>query len=97
MARNQVVVTCTGGSWTQLTNADATNITFQVMPGSPPVYIRVTTDTTTPTETVGLVYHETEGELDKAIADMFGLASADRVWAKPLSNSRDAKVFVDHA
>jgi hypothetical protein len=91
MAQNQTTVTCPAGVWTQLTNSDVTEITFQVQTGS--VYIRFTTDTTTPVETRGMQYNEGEGELQKAMTDLTSLASADRVWARPLG--RRAIVVVD--
>jgi hypothetical protein len=91
MAQNQVTVTCPAGAWTQLTNSDSTEITFQVQTGS--VFIRFTTDTTTPTEARGLQYNEGEGELQKAMSDLTSLSGADRVWAKPLG--RRAIVVVD--
>ena len=92
MAQNQIKVSCPAGSWTQLTNADATEMTFQVQSGS--VYVRFTTDTTTPTETIGLEYKEGEGELQKLMTDLTSLASADRAWAKPVGGRR-AIVLVD--
>ena len=99
MAQDQQTVACPAGVWTQLTNADATVITFEVLSGQ--VYIRFTTDTTTPTEAHGMLYQRGQGELEKAIADMTALAGADRVWAKPVStsggNSDQAAVYVDHA
>jgi hypothetical protein len=92
MAQNQVTVTCPAGVWTQLTNADATEATFQVQTSD--IYIRFTTDTTTPTETRGLLYKEGEGEIQKLMTDLTSLASADRMWAKPVGGRR-AIVVVD--
>lgn len=96
MARNQVDINIPFGEWTQLTNGDVSVMTFQVKLGSPPVYIRATTDTTTPTETTGQIYHETEGVLRETMTDIFALALADRVWARPVAEGRRATVFVDH-
>jgi len=99
MARDQVQVTCPAGAWTQLTNADVTSITFQAQEGD--VFIRFTTDATTPTEAAGIVYGVTpgnrQGELNRSILDLTNLSGADRVWAKPLDVSRAAVVYVDHA
>lgn len=96
MAQNQQIVNCAAGVWTQLTNADVTAITFQSLDNE--IFIRFTTDTTTPTETAGIRYEEGEGELNRAISDLTKLAGADRVWAKPANQSgRAASVFVDHA
>lgn len=93
MARDQVVLTCPAGEWTELTNADVTAITFQVLAG--PVFIRFTTGST-PTEVKGMVYDDGQGELAKSISDLVNLASADRVWARPVGSS-PGEVFVDHA
>ena len=99
MAQDQQQVTCPAGTWTQLTNADVTAITFQAQEGD--VHIRFTTDETTPTEAFGIVYGVTpgnrQGEVNRAISDLTALSGADRVWAKPLGVSRAAVVYVDHA
>jgi hypothetical protein len=92
MAQNQVPVTCPAGVWTQLTNSDVTEATFQVQTSD--VYIRFTTDTTTPTEARGLLYPQGEGELQKLMTDLTSLAGADRIWAKPVGGRR-AIVVVD--
>ena len=99
MARNQVQVTCAAGAWTQLTNGDVTNITFQAQ--DEPVFIRFTTDETTPTEAFGLVYghgaNVRRGEFNAALTGLTALVGADRVWAKPVAQNRQATVYVDHA
>lgn len=92
MPQNQATVYCQPNQWTQLTNSDSTEITFQVQTSS--VYIRFTTDTTTPTQTRGLQYMEGEGELQKALVDLTSLSGADRVWARPVGGRR-AVVVVD--
>ena len=98
MAQDQQTITCPDGTWTQLTNADVTSITFEVLSGS--VYIRFTTDTTAPTEDHGLLYQKSQGELKRDLADLTYLAAADRVWAKPAGinggASDQAAVYVDH-
>ena len=95
MAQNQQTITCPDGVWTQLTNADATSITFQVLSGE--VYVRYTTDTTTPTEAHGVLYQRGEGVTKTTIANLTHLASADRAWAKPTGVGADqAAVYVDH-
>ena len=94
MAQDQQTVALTDGQWTQLTNADVTSITFQVLRGQ--AFIRYTTDTTTPTEENGVHYPELTGELDAAIADLTNLTGADRVWAKPCS-ADPTTIYVDHA
>lgn len=92
MPQNQATVLCPPNQWTQLTNSDITEITFQVQ--SSAIYVRFTADTTTPTETIGLLYSEGEGELQKSMADLTSLVGADRVWARP-ANGRRAVVVVD--
>jgi hypothetical protein len=92
MPQNQATVLCPPNQWTQLTNSDVTEITFQVQTSS--VYIRFTSDTTTPTETRGLEYRDGEGELQKLMTDLTSLSGADRVWARPVGGRR-AVVVVD--
>jgi len=102
MARDQALVTCPPGAWTELTNGDITAITFQVQSGS--VKIRFTTGTApTALSDPGFVYHARPadpqgeaGELRVLVADLAGGAGLDRAWAAPI-NGRPAKVFVDHA
>jgi len=94
-ARDQEIVSCAVGAWTQITDADVTNITFQVRKAA--VEIRATTNTTAPGDaTAGFIYHPGQGELNKAVSDIVQLSGADRLWARPVSGS-DAEVFVDHA
>lgn len=99
MAQNQQTIVCPNDTWTQITNADVTSITFQAVMGS--VYIRFTTDTTTPTEDGGVIYTQYTGVSSKPISELTALAGADRVWAKPVGNNGDtlnsAAVYVDHA
>lgn len=99
MARNQVAVSCPESLWTQLTNADVTEITFHVLQGD--AYIRFTTDETPPTERTGLLFSERTGVLSKPINEMTALVGADRVWAKPLGENgatiSNAVIHVDHA
>jgi hypothetical protein len=102
MARNQESVTCPPGVWTQLTDSDITEITFQVVTGS--VKIRATVGATAPaTDAEGYVYHarptaeQTEnGELRVGISDLTATAGANRVYARPIGG-RKARVIVDHA
>lgn len=102
MAHNQVGVSCPVGAWTQLTNADITAITFQVVSGS--VKVRCTAGATPPAlDAAGYVYHarpageQTEdGELRVAIADLAIGAGINRVYAQPIGG-RSATVVVDHA
>lgn len=95
MARN-ATVDIPADTWTQLTANDVTNITFQVTGGSE-VWVKATTDTTTPTSQDDvLVYAYGNGETNVAMSALFaGLALADRVWA--YSPHHPAAVFVSHA
>jgi hypothetical protein len=102
MARNQEAVTCPVGVWTELTNSDATSITFQVQSGS--VKVRATTGSApSALSDAGYIYHAhpsdrqtEEGELNIALTDLTSTAGADRVFATPISGRR-AVVIVDHA
>lgn len=100
MARNQAVVACPAGVWTQLTNDDVTDIAFQVLAGV--VEIRGTVGATPPGATDrGRVYRNDgfeyqEGELRIDIKDFADAAGINRVYARPV-NGRRAKVLVDHA
>ena len=102
MARDQALVTCPPGVWTELTNGDVTEITFQVVTGS--VKIRCTTGSA-PSELSdpGYVYHahpadqqNESGELRVLITALTATSGADRVFATPISG-RTARVVVDHA
>lgn len=82
MAQN-TDITLTAATWTQLTNADAAgNITFQNKTGDR-IWVKATTDTTTPTNFDGAIgYEPLQGESLKTIAQIFtGLTSPDRLWA----------------
>lgn len=92
MAQNQTTVLCLPNVWTQLTNSDVTEATFQVQTSS--IYVRFTAGTTTPTETRGLEYKETEGEIQKLMTDLTSLSGANRIWARPVGGRR-AVVVVD--
>lgn len=79
MAQNTTVAV--GTSWVQITNADATTVTFQNT-GESPIWVKGTTDTTAPTNTTGAIrYDPHSGELSKTIAEMFVGASFVRLWA----------------
>jgi hypothetical protein len=100
MARNQVVVECpASGAWTQLTNANADGITFQVLDGA--VEVRGTVGATPPSATDrgyfyrsdGKEYHE--GELRVPVAAFAAVSGANRLYART-TNGRTARVIVDH-
>ena len=95
MAQN-TTLTIAEGSWTQLTNADVTSITFQVKSGGP-VSIAVTAGAVAPSDFSGAVeYGEGEGEINVSIAALApGLANPTRVYA--FSHGGPSQVFVSHA
>lgn len=101
MARNQETIVCPAGQWTQLTNSDVTQLTFQVL--DVPVYIQYTAGATAPaaTQTSGALYERGLGEARRAINTLTSLSGANRVWAMPADNSNRndfaASVYVDHA
>jgi hypothetical protein len=84
------------GTWTQLTDADTTAITFQVY-STAPVFIRGTVDETAPTTTAGaFAYSSYQGERDATLAGLFpGVAGAKRVWA--FCPASGASVAFSHA
>lgn len=90
MPQNQATVLCPVGTWTQLTNSDSTEISFQVQTSA--VYVRFTAGTTPPTETRGLQYYEGEGELQKLFVDLTSLSGANRAWARPVGGRRAVMV-----
>ena len=102
MPRNQEAVTCPPGVWTELTNSDATAITFQVLAGA--VKVRVTAGATPPAlAAAGYPYYaraadrsSNSGEMRVTIATFTTSAGANRVYAQPI-NGRPAVVIVDHA
>lgn len=93
MAQN-TIKTLTAFTWTQLTNADITSITFQnVSDGS--IIVAGTTGATAPVAgSFELRYEPGDGELNVLLADLFPGITAVRVWALGGPN---AKVSVSHA
>ena len=101
MARDQEAVTCEPGAWTELTNDDVTNITFQVLTGS--IKVRCTTGAAPSSlSDGGYQYHadaaeyQRDGELRIPLTDFAIAAGIDRVFATPI-NGRTALVVVDHS
>jgi hypothetical protein len=81
--------------WTQLTDANITEITFQNI-GSAPIFVAGTNGTTPPSETTGFLYNPREGEVKRALADLFpGVSGVNRVWA--IADAPNTGVFVSHA
>ena len=94
MAQNQVIVSCPEGVYTQLTNADATALTFQVQRGH--VRVRFTAGATQPAASAaGYIFSASDGEVMSALSDLTALSGATRVWAQGIGAT--AEVFVDHA
>jgi len=91
----QTTIEMAAATWTQITNADVTNITFQVAANAP-VYFLGTAGATPPTATTGaLTYYSGQGEISRTLADMFpGVTSVTRLYA--YSPGR-ANVIVSHA
>jgi hypothetical protein len=85
----------TAGTWTQLTDADVTEITFQNV-SQDAIRVKVTAGATAPTTFTGsIVYYPGQGERKVAIADLApGVSSPTRVYA--FCNSA-ASVMVSHA
>jgi len=88
-------VSVPASTWTQVTNGDVTNITFQCFANAP-VFIKATAGAVAPTTTEGaLRYRSGYGEVDKAIASLFpGVTSPTRVYA---FCEAGAQVEVGHA
>lgn len=94
MAQN-TTITLTAGAWTQLTDADVTNITFQNR-SAYHIFVAGATAATAPTNFNGAIrYNPGQGERNVAVADLFlGLTTPDRVYA---FCAEAADVFVSHA
>ena len=89
MARNQEPISV-GRTWTELTDGDATKISFQIVTledrEQDGIYIYCTEDGTAPTATYGHLFHPPYGELNRTIADLaIGLTTPVRVWARTIS------------
>ena len=80
MAQN-TTVSIPAATWTQLTDADVSLITFQNV-GSNHIVIKATTDTSAPTTTDGgFRYNPGQGEKNVGLAELFsGISGADRLW-----------------
>lgn len=93
MAQN-TTITVPQSAWVQLTDADVTAITFQIV-GGWPVSIKGTTDATEPTNLDGaLTYVQGQGERNVSLSDLFPGIAAVRVWAYTENGSQ---VMVSHA
>lgn len=74
-------VSADAATWTQITDADATSITFQNR-SEYDCYIAVTTDETEPTDlSTAVKYGPGQGENSLTLSTAFdGTSGADRVW-----------------
>jgi hypothetical protein len=87
---------CPPDTWTQLTDADVTSITFQVVDAASDVKIKCTADATMPADDLGAdTYRYPEGQRAIAMADLGQGIIATRVWAMPIT--RRARIKVGHA
>lgn len=79
MARNTTLI-IPAQTWTQLTDADVTSITFQNTAGYY-MLVKGTAGATAPTDDDGAIrYNPGQGELNTALADLFPGISATRVY-----------------
>lgn len=83
-------------TWTQLTDADVTAITFQNR-GSGDIYIEATVGAVAPTDFDGsILYRKGEGEANVLLSSLMpGVSGANRVYAYAVGEPAD--VFVSHA
>lgn len=84
-----------GKSYTQLTDADATNFTVQNK-GPDRIFLNATTDGTAPTTDAGaFIVRGGEALVNESVANVWrGLTSPDRLWARAENNG--AEVFISH-
>jgi hypothetical protein len=94
MAQN-TTINVPAATWTILTDADVSAITFQNV-GSDAVLIKGTTSASAPTDDTGSIrYMPGQGERNVSMGDLFpGLSGADRVYAYATNGGR---VMVSHA
>ncbi len=93
MAQN-TSIELTANTWTQLTDANVTSITFQ-NGCSNSVLIKGTASAVAPTDDAGSIsYAPGQGELNTALADLFPGVAAVRVYAYSDVNG---EVMVSHA
>ena len=82
-------------TWTQITDADVSAITFQLL-GNSRFWVKGTTDGTAPTDTTGaIIYQPGQGERNVSMTALFpGLTGADRLWCY---TETAGQVVVHHA
>lgn len=97
MARDQVVVDCPAGQWTELTDGGGTasSVSFQIINGVH-CYLRVTATASAPATTArGVLYLGGQGEKNVSLSTLFS-AGGSYLWAMPVGG-QPAAVWVDHA
>ena len=93
MAQN-TNISVPSATWTQLTDASVTAITFQNKSGNF-ILVKGTTSASAPTDLDGAIrYNPGQGELNTALSDMFPGISAVRLYAYA---PEGASVMVSHA
>jgi len=93
MARNTDILLPTA-SWTQLTDADVTSITFQNKSGDY-ILVKGTVGASAPSDDDGAVrYNPGQGERNVSLSDLFPGVAATRVYAYAPTG---AEVMVSHA
>lgn len=97
MAQNTDIV-LSAGSWTQLTDANVTSITFQNR-SSDFILIKGTTGAVAPTDDDGAIrYNPGQGERNALLSDLFPGIAALRVYAYAPANVKASPVvMVSHA
>lgn len=86
-------VTVNDDDYTELTNADATNVTFQVQNSA--CMIKVATSTKPTNDDGAFKYQAGEGEINKPLSEIAPGATGSRLWAR--SNSGHCIVAISHA
>lgn len=94
MAARNTTLNLTAGAWSQLTDNDVTNITFQNR-GQTDIYIAGTASASEPANRLTAIkYAPGQGERNASLSDLFPGISAVRVYAVADSN---IEVYVSHA
>jgi hypothetical protein len=101
MARNQAIITVTKADWVQLTNADATVVSFQLAtPEEEPsgIYVLVTDNGTKPTTAIGWRYTgETDLDYNLTLLSFrAGAGAPKRIWAKAITRDLDV-IYSDNS
>lgn len=93
MARDREDVHCAAGAWTEITDGNASNITFIVKHGDAVLVQGMPSSTAPTTTTEGIPYQNGQGAENVSLAKLWG-SSAVRVFVySPEGNV----IYVDHA